>query len=119
MKDDFREVYAPVKLSAANAGVKQVEQGGTKHDEGKPRLSLVSRELIEELARVRAFGTQKYSKNNWRKGFKYSRSIDAALRHIAAFNSGEDLDSESGLSTFSATLFTTLRMMIERLDLLI
>lgn len=74
------------------------QAGGTKHDSGKPQLSLVSLELLEGLARVRAFGSIKYGKNNYRKGFKYSRSIDAALRHIHAFNNGEDLDKESGLS---------------------
>ena len=73
-------------------------KGGTKHDSGKPQLSLVSKLLIEELARVREFGAKKYAKNNWRKGFKYSRSIDACLRHVLAFKEGEDLDSESGLS---------------------
>lgn len=69
-----------------------------KYDSDKPDLSLVSRELMEQLARVREFGAKKYSRNNWKKGFKYNRSIAAALRHIMAFNSGENLDSESGLS---------------------
>lgn len=37
-------------------------------------------------------------KNNWKKGFKYSRSGAAALRHIFSFFDNEDLDPESGLS---------------------
>jgi hypothetical protein len=71
---------------------------GTKHDQGKPPMSLISTELMTALAQVRAFGAIKYAPHNWRKGFKYSRSIDAAMRHIVAFNGGEDLDPESGLS---------------------
>lgn len=35
---------------------------------------------------------------DWKKGFAYSRSTSAALRHIFAFLDGEDKDPESGLS---------------------
>lgn len=71
---------------------------GIKHDLGKPDLSYISLTLLEEVAKVREFGAKKYARNNWLKGFKYTRSIAAALRHIMAFNTGENLDSESGLS---------------------
>ncbi len=71
---------------------------GIKYDGDKPDLSLISRELMEEVARVRMFGAKKYSRNNWMLGFKVTRSCAAALRHIFAFLSGETNDSESGLS---------------------
>jgi hypothetical protein len=97
MKDDFR--FGPAaKESSIKHSPPASPIDGIKHDEGKPPLSMISRELLEELANVRAFGAKKYEKNNWKKGFKYTRSIDAALRHISAFNSGEDKDPESGLS---------------------
>lgn len=70
---------------------------GIKHDQGKPDLSLISSELMTHLARVREFGATKYERDNWKRGFKYNRSIAAALRHIMAFKDGEDLDPESGL----------------------
>lgn len=71
------------------------DEKALKYDEGKAPLSMVSRELMEAMARVRHFGAQKYKRGNWRRGFLFTRSIDAALRHIAAFNSGEDMDPES------------------------
>lgn len=71
---------------------------GTKHDGDKLDITLVSNLLIEEISRVREFGQKKYSRENWRLGFKYNRSLAAALRHILAFKEGEDLDPESGLS---------------------
>lgn len=37
-------------------------------------------------------------RNNWRKGMEWSRMVDAALRHLGAWNEGEDLDPESGIS---------------------
>lgn len=71
---------------------------GVKHDQGKPDYSYISKELMDEVARVREFGAIKYSRDNWKNGFRYQRSIAAALRHIFAFKDGEDLDPESGLS---------------------
>lgn len=71
--------------------------GGVKHDEGKPDLSLISYEMLSEVAKVREFGTKKYSRDNWRKGFKVTRSCAAALRHVYQFLSGETYDKESGL----------------------
>jgi hypothetical protein len=68
-----------------------------KHDQGKPDYSMVSMELMDAIARVRMFGATKYAKDNWKLGFKVSRSCAAALRHIFQFLSGETNDKESGL----------------------
>lgn len=69
-----------------------------KHDQGKPDLSMVSRELMEHVARVRMFGAKKYDRDNWKKGFKVTRSCAAALRHIMAFLDNETTDPESNES---------------------
>lgn len=71
---------------------------GMKHDGEKSDISMVSWELVELLGRVRMMGAKKYARDNWRKGFKVTRSCAAALRHIFQFLSGETLDPESGLS---------------------
>lgn len=73
------------------------QKQGLKYDSGKPDYTYLSKELLDGVAAVRAFGSQKYSRDNWRKGFVFSRSLAAALRHIFAFLSGEDNDKESGL----------------------
>lgn len=69
-----------------------------KHDQDKPDLSQISWELLELTARVRGFGEKKYARDNWKKGFKVTRSIAAALRHLYKFLQGETNDPESGLS---------------------
>lgn len=53
-----------------------------------------------EIARVLDFGAKKYARDNWRKGggLTQCRVIAAALRHIAAYREGEELDPETGLS---------------------
>lgn len=71
---------------------------GIKHDQNKPDYTYISKELMDEVALVRAFGAKKYAKHNWKKGFKVTRSLAAALRHIFAFLAGETNDPESGLS---------------------
>ncbi len=43
-------------------------------------------------------GRDKYGAANWAKGIQHSRLLGAALRHILAYNSGEDLDPESGIT---------------------
>lgn len=68
-----------------------------KYDEGKADLSQVTLELVEGLARVRMFGEKKYARDNWKKGFKVTRSLSACLRHVFKFLSGETYDQESGL----------------------
>lgn len=71
---------------------------GTKHDQGKPPISLIPRYALEEEAKVMGYGLEKYGRDNWRKGWDWSRCSDAILRHMIAFNSGEDLDPETGIS---------------------
>ncbi len=70
---------------------------GTKHDEGKPPMSLIPHECLEGIARVLGFGAKKYDVHNWRKGMNWSRVISAAERHLGQFKDGQDLDPESHL----------------------
>jgi hypothetical protein len=76
------------------------KQFGTalKFDVDKLPLHLLSTEAMNQTAAVLKFGAQKYAEHNWRKGFAWSRPLAAAMRHITAFNDGEDRDPESGLS---------------------
>lgn len=76
---------------------KPLPEYGTKHDAGKPDYTYISQELLDGVVKVREFGARKYSRDNWKKGFTYTRSIAAALRHIYAFLWGENNDKESGL----------------------
>jgi hypothetical protein len=69
-----------------------------KFDQDKLPLNLLSTEAMNQTAAVLAFGAQKYAEHNWRAGFAWSRPLAAAMRHITAFNDGEDRDPESGLS---------------------
>lgn len=71
---------------------------GQKHDQEKPRTDLLPTAPLLKIAEVLGFGAKKYDAHNWRGGIEYSRLLGAALRHLLAFNDGEDIDPESGLS---------------------
>lgn len=71
--------------------------GGIKHDSGKPPITLLDRDFLEGTAQVMRFGAEKYGRYNWCGGISHTRLADAAMRHLIAWASGEDLDPESGL----------------------
>lgn len=75
---------------------------GVKLDKGKPRAGLVlggfSRALLA-VADVGTFGAQKYTPHGWLSvPHGIERYTDAMVRHQLAEASGEQTDSESGLS---------------------
>lgn len=105
-----------LKMYASGPKATEVKpQGGVKHDTGKAPVSLIPRSAIQAEAEVLAFGARKYAAHNWRGGMKWSRLIDATLRHVMAFNDGEDVDPESGLSHL-AHARTNLGFLIEYLQ---
>jgi hypothetical protein len=71
---------------------------GVKNDQGKVPLSILSAESLMAEARAFEYGAKKYARNNYKKGMDWSRIIDAAMRHIVAFNNREDFDDESKLN---------------------
>ena len=71
---------------------------GIKHDQGKAPITLIPSEVIIGMAEVLAIGKDKYGELNWKKGIKYRRLIDAAFRHLLAFQSGQNNDLESNKS---------------------
>lgn len=75
-----------------------MEEKAVKKDAGKYDATMLSQEMVELVSRVRMFGANKYARGQWKKGFKITRSLAAALRHIFSYLTGEDNDPESGLS---------------------
>lgn len=73
------------------------ELKGTKHDQEKPPVELLSPAFLLGVAAVLGFGAKKYAAHNWRGGIAYSRILGAIGRHFLAIVDGEDIDPESGL----------------------
>lgn len=72
-----------------------------KFDTGKLRYGLIPPSATKALAEVLTYGAKKYKPNNWQQAEDATRYIDALYRHLEAWRSGEQFDSESGLSHLS------------------
>lgn len=90
--------YQPFEETVKQEHAREAAATGLKHDQGKEPLSLLSRTWLLGVGSVLAFGAKKYASHNWRGGIERSRLLSAALRHLLAYNEGEDLDPETGLS---------------------
>lgn len=73
------------------------ESGGVKDNRGKSRVDLIPVEALELTGRVLEYGARKYKPDNWRLGLRYSDTMASLLRHLYAFQRGEDLDPETEL----------------------
>lgn len=69
-----------------------------KADAGKPILSLVPKQIIYEIEKVRSFGVKKYKEpDNWKR-VEIERYHQALLRHtLAVWEDISARDKESGL----------------------
>lgn len=82
--------------SLAVGEVRVTSETGGQKGQKDAQMGAIDPLARDALARVAGFGTQKYSRGNYLRGFNWSLCIDALHRHISAFEAGEDLDPESG-----------------------
>jgi len=91
------------------------ETGGQKGQKAE-QYSLLPVAALAEVARVYGYGAEKYDRENWRKGYAWHLSYDAAQRHMNLFWGGEDLDQESGLPHLAHAQFHMLTLLTYMLD---
>lgn len=95
---DLIEEYKPEPIPRVehthNLDMTPVNSGGTKHDQGKPKLSLIPYSALEAEAFAFMVGEKKYGKWNYTKGMEVSRLLDAIGRHLGKFNNGEEFDED-------------------------
>lgn len=69
-----------------------------KADAAKPAMAAIDPAFRLAMGRVLGAGDTKYGPANWMRGLAYSRLVGAAHRHLAAYESGEKADPETGES---------------------
>lgn len=98
--------------------IKDEDQKAKTNDGGKPPLANLPWKALREVAGVQLFGHSKYGDfHNYKKGMEISRQLSCAIRHIADFMDGIDLDSESGknhLAHAACRILFTLETVIEK-----
>jgi hypothetical protein len=87
---------------------------GVKHDEDKPKFSLMKPDALMEMVAVLTYGAKKYSPDNWKLlGNARQRYFDAANRHLWQWYGGEERDPESGLHHLAHAM-SSLMFLIQR-----
>lgn len=87
---------------------------GVKHDEDKPKFSLMKPDALMEMVAVLTYGAKKYSPDNWKHlGNARQRYFDAVNRHLWQWYGGEERDPESGLHHLAHAM-SSLMFLIQR-----
>jgi len=73
-----------------------VDGRALNRDAHKTPLALLPHTALWEVADVFGCGAAKYAPENWRRGMAYSRMYSSLLRHLFAWWTGEETDSETG-----------------------
>jgi hypothetical protein len=68
----------------------------SKNDSQKPDFSLIPKVAMVKEAEALMVGAKKYGRYNYTKGHRASQLVAAMLRHIYAWQDGEELDTEDG-----------------------
>lgn len=65
-----------------------------RYNSGKPQLNylLTAPSAIAGVCRVFEHGSQKYARDNWKKGLDKHELIDSLLRHLTKVLNGEEID---------------------------
>ena len=76
----------------------ELDDGGAAHfSDGKSGVDQIPVEVLLEWGKVFTMGEKKYGRDNWKGGTKWHEFIGSALRHLFAWERGQELDSESEL----------------------
>ena len=92
-----------VRITDPNTGGEK----GTK----PARFGLIPSEALWQLAELYGKGSNKYSDHNWRKGYKWSLSYDALMRHANLFWQGEEIDDETKCPHMASVAFHAFALM--------
>lgn len=99
------------EYKAAAAAIRPEGERSLRYNTGKPDYSLIPLASLKEAAKVLEYGATKYAVDNWRKPTNWRVSYACLMRHMAAWQSGEDLDPESGFSHLGHAACNILQML--------
>lgn len=87
----------PIKYGYLHDDETRQTDAKTGGQKGKKQTQLGSLDPVAliEVARVAGMGADKYSAFNYLRGYDWSLSFNAMMRHAMLFWSGEDMDEES------------------------
>ena len=111
--NDFGKLIVKRALEAKQNNINKESEGQANKNDNidcKSRMDLIPTRFMREFGYLMLYGSVKYAENNWRKGLPLSRWTGAALRHLNAFQSGEEIDLESGIHHLIMVCFNCMAM---------
>ena len=101
--------------------VRQTSDSGAQKGSKLARYDMIPADALELVAKHYGKGAEKYPPfdnndgygllDNWRRGYAWSLSFAAMMRHAWAFWGGEDIDPETGSPHLAAVVWHALTMM--------
>jgi hypothetical protein len=106
----MREMPADI-LPFTSSEVRTTSSTGGQKGVKPVDYSLIPWGAMAKVAEHYHKGAQKYSAHNWRKGYEWSKSFAAMMRHATNFWNGQDIDPETGSPELAAVAFHALTLL--------
>lgn len=97
--------------SDRNTPFEETTDRSLRYNNGKPDYSLIPLAAMKEAAHVLEYGATKYAIDNWMKPTNWRVSYGCLMRHMSAWQSGEDLDPESQRNHLGHAMCNILQML--------
>lgn len=110
LSEDFERPSQTVYGHLAHPADKKKDRS-LRYNNGKPDYSLIPMAAMKEAAHVLEYGASKYAVDNWMKPTNWRVSYACLMRHMSAWQSGEDLDPESGRNHLGHAMCNILQML--------
>ena len=115
---EFEKIVNDMELSGENRtwedvfGERRVTDPVTGGQKGmkQQRMDLLPYDTLMRVSEHYGYGATKYEDRNWERGYAYSLTMGALMRHLAAWWHGEDIDPDSGNPHLSAVVFHALAL---------
>ena len=98
-------------LGPQGSEVRITSSTGGEKGQKLARFDLLPADALWQVAEHYGKGAKKYAARNWERGYDWSLSFGAAMRHAWAFWNGEDIDPETGSHHMAAFVFHGLTML--------
>ena len=97
--------FPDATLTLPQGEVRVTSSTGGQKGSKLARFDLIPQEALWAVAELYGKGAEKYDDWNWRKGYSWSLSIAALMRHLSLFLQGQDYDEETGCHHLTAVIF--------------
>lgn len=91
--------------------VRTVSRTGGEKGVKPARFDLVPVGPLTTVAKLYGKGAAKYDDHNWMRGYEWSKSYAALMRHVTQFWGGEDLDPDTQLPHLASVVFHAFALM--------